>query len=299
VTQTAALAAPSVSSEPPRSLGAIADAIAAHHESVERPSVRLGIVVIFGLYLIAALLSQGIADLSWLQELPFWVPPAIITASAAIVVAGLPILVLPPGVLDASITYAFVAMRGHAEWLRRYGAAFPDATAADAWIAEHAGEEYALGRAQVLVMNGRANEAVIPDEKHLADVDGRFLRAQLAFLRAFLAGDDGTAAREAGRAHELAAEHPAGDDRGVASATVALIDAYRVQARGGDWVRPLAAGRRHLGPMANRLVLRWLVWPRLRYFGRLSLVIFAIALLLNALAGGALDALRDAGGGRS
>ena len=291
MTGVASLATTSTVPSSPRDVSSIADALTARQAQVERSSVRLGAALVLGAYLIAALLATGVPALAWLADPPAWVPPALITGGAAVAVAAMPVFLLPASVLDAWTAYTHLALAGHMAWLGAHGTPFPDATNADAWIAAHPGEEHRLARAQVLVMNGRAREADIPDEDVITEPGAAFLRAQLAFIAAFTAGHDAAAAREAADARDLVAQQPTGRDRRTAAATVSLLDAFLAFGREGDWVGALAAGRRELGPIARGTVMRWLVWPRLRYYGRWSLAIFVVALLVNAVAGGALDGM--------
>lgn len=252
---------------------------------VERLSVRVGIALVAGGAIILALLGSALPALRFVTTLAWWLPPALLTLTAAILVASMPLVALPRRVVDAWIALAWFAATGRKGWLER-GGRFPEAHEVDAWLAAHPGPEEALRRAEVLIGHGRIAEAEVPEESEVAPEE-RFLRAQMAWSVAFARGDDASATVARARLGELLDEMPAGPARAGASAAIRLTDALRDYVWGGDWIAPLVDARRDLGSLADGLLLRHFVAPRLVFYGRISLGVFLVALLVNVVLGGA------------
>ncbi len=259
------------------------DAVAAEQTAVERAAIRLAAILVLGVYGALGLLASGAPAFGWLGRMPWWLPPAGITVLAAVIVAAMPIFLLRRDIADAWIALTYLSRHGHDAWHRRYGEPLPDSASTDAWLASHPGIEHPIVRAQVLAISGRADEAraALPAEDELSDLFSRFLRAQVGWLAAFLLEDRAASERERRRMHDLVSEHDAGEDRAVARAVANMADAFESHAEDEDWVAPLAAARRALGPLARWTALRWLVVPRLAYYGRISLIIFAAIVVLE------------------
>ncbi|MGI8999207.1 MAG: hypothetical protein ACR2GO_05825 [Candidatus Limnocylindria bacterium] len=253
---------------------ALSAAVTTKFAAVERQSVRLTAALVATAYLVAALLS-ALPALSWLGRLPSWLPVALITGSASVVVAVMPLALLPGRVVDAWTALTYLSMAGNDQWRRASVGPFPDAVAADAWLRHHAGAEHELLRAQVLVIHGRATEATLPDEAILPDLASRFVHAQLAWYVAFAVEERATS-RARDRIESLVEAHASGRDVAEARAVARMLDAVEAHAGGRDWIAQLAAGRRALGRVASRIVLRWLIVPRLLAYGRISLGIFVV-----------------------
>ena len=269
-------------SDPRRTPAALAAAITEVVEANERPVVRVTIALVAGVAIILALLADAVPWLGFLGRLPPWTPPAALTASAALLVAVMPIAALPRRVVDAWVTLTYFALDGRERWLSD-GSPFPEAAAVDEWLRRHDGPEHALARAEVLAAHGRIEEVVLPPED-LSDPGARYLRAQLAWAVAFARGDDQAAEAELRKLEAIMAENPAGADLDVHRAIARLQEATMAHAAGGDWIGPLAAGRRVLGPRADGILLRHFILPRLWFYGRISLGLFAVAWLVGVVA---------------
>jgi len=269
-----------LSTDPRRTASSLSDALAARFEAVERPSVRFTAALV-GCALAAWWLAAGTPALAWLGETPSWVPTVLLTTSAAAGVAVMPLALLPTGVMTAWSALAYLSATGNDEWLRAMGEPLPDASAADAWVRDHPGPEFALQRAQILIMHGRGGEAVLPDEADLPLLSSRFLRAQLAWLDAFAAENDPAARGALARLERLADQQNPGQDASEARAVVLMVHAFEVHAKHEDWLVPLVEARRELGSLADGVVARRFVLPRLQYYGRISLVIFVATQLID------------------
>lgn len=277
-----AAGSPPPPSDPRRNPAALAAAVTEVVEANERPVVRVAIALVAGVAIILALLAEAVPWLAFLGRLPPWAPPAFITASAALLVAVMPIAALPRPVLDAWVTLTYFALNGRERWLSN-GSPFPEAAALDEWLRRHDGPEHALARAEVLAGHGRIDEVVLPPEDP-SDPGAGYLRAQLAWAAAFARGDDPAAEAEQRKLEAIMAENPAGADLDVHRAIARLQEATMAHAAGGDWIRPLAGGRRALGPRADGILLRHFILPRLWFYGRISLGIFAVAWLVGIVA---------------
>jgi hypothetical protein len=247
----------------------------------ERSSVRATAVIVAGGVIIVALLSRAVPALAFLAELAWWIPPALITAAAALLVAFMPLLILPRPVIDAWTTLTHLALAGRRRW-REHGGPLPEAHELDDWLLRHAEPEDAMRRAEALASHGRLDEVQLPDADATAPSE-RFIRGQVAWFAAFAMGDETVARAERLELDAMLAEMPDGADRDESRAALRVIDAVRAMAEGADWVGPLAAARGDLGSAADGVVIRWLVLPRFKYYGRISGLIFVGTLLLNVL----------------
>ena len=272
--------------DPQRTAGTLNEALGGMFEVVERPAVRVTAALVAGGYFGLGLLATGVPGLAWLGELPIWLPPALVTASAAVAAAVMPLAIVPRRVVAAWTALAYISASGHEQWQRVHHAPFPDASAADEWLRAHPGDGHALARAQVLIMHGRGTEATLPEESELAMLSSLFLRAQLAWLAAFTADDHGRERAARDRRADLAEQHQAGQDRAEARAILHMIDAFDARVDDREWLPILAVARQELGALARGTLARWFVLPRLRYYGRASLAVFVVSMLVTLAAVG-------------
>ena len=269
--------------DPRRSFGAVANALDDEVARAERPGIRIGAALVFGAVVILGLLGRSVPALSWLDRLPWWLPVALIVTTAAIVVAGMPIVMLRRRIFDAWVAYTYLALDGRAAWQRSTGEPFPDTPGAvDRWLARDPAH-HPLQRASLLLGQGRAGEAAkILATAQPTDPAESFLHAQLAWLTAFIAGRDDPGLLE--RCRVLAAGFGAsGRGRALADASVETLEATRVLAAEGDWVEPLVRARGALGHLARGVALRHLFLPRLRHYGRISLLVGGGVVLLQLM----------------
>lgn len=281
----AAPAAPAASSgetislDPRRNPAMLSAEIGAAVDGVARSSVRLTVVLVAAAYLILGLLSDAVPALAFLGRLPAWLPPALVTGAAAVLVALMPLALLPRRMVDAWVTLTTLAILSRRRWLAR-GERFPESTKVDAWLASHAGPEHALARAEALFGNGRMHVAALPAADDSAPIGERYIRAQLAWSIAFSRGDEAAAQEWRAELDRLLEAYPPGPKLAESRAALILVDAVRTYAADGDWIARLAEARPILGSQADGVLLRWFVLPRFLFYGRISLAIFVVVLVL-------------------
>ena len=269
--------------DPRRSVGAVANALTEEVARGERPGIRIGAALVFGAVVILGLLGRSVPALAWLDRLPWWLPVTLIVTAAAIVVAAMPIALVPRRSLDAWVAYTYLGLDGRAAWQRRTGKPFPETPeAVDRWLARDPAQ-HPLERASLLLGLGRTGEvAEILAAAEPADHAESFLHAELAWLAAFMAGrdDSGLLARCRDLATGFGA---AGRERMVADASVETLEATRALAAEGDWVEPMVRARRALGGLARGVAFRHMFLPRLRHYGRISLLVGTAVIALQLL----------------
>lgn len=282
--------------DPRRTFGAVASALTDEVARAERPGIRIGAALVFGAVVILGLLGRSVPALAWLDRLPWWLPATLMVTAAAIVVAAMPIVLLPRRILDAWVAYTYLGLDGRAGWYRITGEPFPDTPdAVDRWLARHPAQ-HPLQRASLLLGQGGTREAAdILAATEPGDHAESFLHAQLTWVAAFMAGRDDPDQLDRCRA-VAAGFGGAGRDRTLADASVETLEAMRALAADADWVEPLVRARRALGGLARGVAFRHLFLPRLRRYGRISLLVggalIALQLLLGGVEGGAAAAGR-------
>jgi hypothetical protein len=271
--------------DPRRSIGAVASALTDEVARVERPGIRVGAALVFGAVVILGFLGRSVPALAWLDRLPWWLPVALIVTAVAIVVAAMPMVLLPRRILDAWVAYTYLGLDGRAGWQRLTGEPFPESPdAVNRWLARPAAQ-YPLQRAMLLLGQGRTGEAAdILAEAEPADQAESFLHAQLAWIAAFTAGRDDPGLLDRCRVLAAAAGGAA-RDRPLADAAVEALEAMRALAVDGDWVEPLVRARHALGGLARGVAFRHLFLPRLRRYGRTSLLVAGALIALQVIAG--------------
>lgn len=286
MTDAAFVAAPT-SVDPRRTLGAVPQALTREISLVERPAIRIGAAIVAGVAIILALLAPVVPALAFLARLPWWLPPAFIVSAAALLVAVLPVLLLTRRVTDALAMVYAMADEAAERWRAETGAAYqrtPDGL--ERWLAsqtETPGTR--LPRAEVLLLLDRYADVRLPLVDDGATPGERFRATQVAWTVAFALRADGAAARHLSELRRLADAYSAPREVASARAVLALTQARMALAADGDWLTPLADARPRTQPWSRRPLLRNFVLPRLAYYGRISVGIFAALVILQLVLG--------------